>query len=420
MEQCRFDAVCSRWQGNLPYVVAEDADRINRYIDGHFLKKVIARIAKGTPSVGTNLASKVSAENDVVDLHKNIPDGPPATENKPCLCTLKSSLKVSIDELGASEKLVRFSDEPLAEHARRGHIEKRADCESCSFASMRRRKHMQLCPKSFVGGILSIDLSGPHQAAKFPGEPDSVAQYALVGVYSPLRDDERQAVFESIGAQQKWIETVGGIPVETDGDEGGDYPIVIENDKAKVWPYVKILSSKKDPEVLAALQSMVAQINHGCSVSAVWGIHSDVGGGFSSVACQRWCAQQGIRRTTTVGYESSGNSKAERLIGTLKDLIRRLLAGAGLSTQYWAYSMCHACILSRYSVQSRKIPKGWPCFGERVLARHREDPHDDFKNRAFKGMYLGAISNIMLGSDDLVGYVLVSETEQILPNSAFE
>ena len=169
----------------------------------------------------------------------------------------------------------------MKEHCKYGHQEFVPYCPGCAQGAAKKRSHWRLDPDTRPGGTLALDLSGPHVLGRGFGMPSSTGyKYFLCGVYQP--------------------------PASADG-------------KAKApWPYVRWLKSKAGPEVLKAVQVIIAAINATHVQKAVFRIHSDRGGEFINIGLTQWAAEQGIQPTSTEGHDPSGNGQAEAWIGKLK------------------------------------------------------------------------------------------------------
>ena len=81
----------------------------------------------------------------------------------------------------------------------------------------------------------------------------------------------------------------------------------------EAWPYVRMLRSKTQEEVLKAVQEIVASIEATHVARAVYRIHSDRGGEFVNHSLKKWAAERTIALTTTEGHDpaqKTGKQKA--------------------------------------------------------------------------------------------------------------
>ena len=220
-----------------------------------------------------------------------------------------------------------------------------------------------------------MDLSGPHVFGRGFGVPSATGyRYFLCGVYQP--------------------------PAGEDG-------------KAQApWPYVRWLKTKAGPEVLRAVQVIVAAINATHVQKAVFRIHSDRGGEFVNMGLSQWAAEQGIQPTSTEGHDPSGNGQAEAWIGKLKQRAQAMIATAKLDTSLWPFAVSHAALTSRARAQQKDLGN-MPVFGKAVYAKLKVPELDDFKPRAVKGIFLGVTEHVANGKA-----VMYTDTGYIDINSA--
>eukprot|EP00971_Amphidinium_carterae_P307118 6103566-Amphidinium_carterae.1 len=171
------------------------------------------------------------------------------------------------------------------------------------------------------------------------------------------------------------------------------------------WYYVRVLPSKEASVVKQAIREVVNEINHSFRLPAVWGIHSDRGVEFMAATVRSECQRLGLHCSATPGYDPNNNGRAERGIDIVKDLGRRLLGDAGLSSRWWGHAVAHATVLHRLRAQQRDIPESLPCFGSSVTALVRQRPRDDFAPRGYIGRYLGAAAETPTGGGNYAGYI---------------
>ena len=81
----------------------------------------------------------------------------------------------------------------------------------------------------------------------------------------------------------------------------------------------------------------------------VRGIRCDNGSELISNAVMVHCEQRGIRQTLSPPYMPQANGKAERTIGVIKEKMRSMLVGAGMSGKFWADAMQYAAIVHNVS-----------------------------------------------------------------------
>ena len=122
--------------------------------------------------------------------------------------------------------------------------------------------------------------------------------------------------------------------------------------------YVEVISAKAD--AAAATQRLLARArnDHGhLPTHIAFRLHSDKGQEFLSNALEQYCADHGIRRTTTAGYDPSANGAGENSVGYIKRKARQLLSGARLPTSWWGTATLAAAYYSRCAAGLENWPK---------------------------------------------------------------
>ena len=85
--------------------------------------------------------------------------------------------------------------------------------------------------------------------------------------------------------------------------------------------------------------------------------HTDKGTEYVNKQCQDYFSEEGITHTTTSGYASMENGKAERRNRTLRDDIRTNLASSGLDQKYWAQAMDYSVALRNKAASDGVSPE---------------------------------------------------------------
>ena len=99
------------------------------------------------------------------------------------------------------------------------------------------------------------------------------------------------------------------------------------------------LASKSASEVLAGTQELFSLLRrHGCPVAR---IHTDVGREFDNNPFKRWCMQRGLARTFSPPDEHQSNGRAEAMIASIKQRVRRLLHASEMPTKWWPAAARH-------------------------------------------------------------------------------
>ena len=157
-------------------------------------------------------------------------------------------------------------------------------------AALRRRTHARRTNVSL--GTCSVDLSGPHEPTPRPGGHvnNNPCRYFLV---LTVRPDKTAVIPE-------WHP-----------------PLVIEPRTPPLY-YAALLSHKG--EATEQIKLLMAQINNDHAsfpTEVIFRLHSDQGGEFMSNELIAHCANLGIHKTSTVGYDPNSNS-AEGAVNLLK------------------------------------------------------------------------------------------------------
>ena len=86
---------------------------------------------------------------------------------------------------------------------------------------------------------------------------------------------------------------------------------------------------------------------------------------------------QGIKVTSTAGYEPNANGRAENAIGIVKSRARAMLHELGpQGRELWPLAVQHVCWCTREGSSDRKVTV--PAFGEKVTVKVKKTPSDSF------------------------------------------
>ena len=292
------------------------------------------------------------------------------------------------------------------QHVEAGHTPFRRDCRICQEASAKARPHRSV-PHPLCG-VLSVDFTGPlcrslddgvwkryilvgnftwmkPEGAEIPTGPNlaPVAEDQL-----PLGPKEGEAEEEGLAEDEGVAEDEGLAEEGLAEDEGraeerglaDDAPPAEEkqgDEEGHNFPRpAEVVSfrlaiptaSRQKNEVVEALHQMYIQLRiMGYPVTR---LHSDRGPEFLHPWVRDWCRNRNIIQTTTAGYDSQANGRAERAIQEVKMRIRRALAAAGWEQERWA-DACHFV----HQVERRRMmyrpSQEIPGFGEEVLVKKR-------------------------------------------------
>ena len=316
------------------------------------------------------------------------------------------------------------------EHLAQGHVPFRRDCAVCQRAAARDRPHR--AQGIAAPCVLSLDLTGPfvlgHDidgdlkkyllvgAYTWPvmeeAPWDEVEQLEVI----PDKDwptlEEEEALreveydlaqdLEAHGEEMSYRPTSDegedlemGEPEEDEGQGGGggdqleplpdtgpcepeppSVPLpktpeeVEEHQKAYEMITMSIclpLASKSAAEVLAGTQELFGMLRrHGYPVAR---IHTDAGREFDNNPFKRWCLERGLARTFSPPDEHQSNGRAEAMIASIKQRVRRLLHASGMPTKWWPAAARHVTELERR--RRENIKETLPRFGQLITVRKR-------------------------------------------------
>jgi len=156
--------------------------------------------------------------------------------------------------------------------------------------------------------------------------------------------------------------------------------------------YVALLGTKDEAE--EEIKKLLAQINNDHAnypTELIFRLHSDKGGEFMSEKFKKWCADQGIHKTTTAGYDPN-NNPAENSVGVIKRRSRYLLGGGRLATTWWGMAAIASAQLCRADAGLEEYPR--IPFGTRVMVVKDPKPRNAFVLQAEPATIFGPCENI--------------------------
>ena len=200
-------------------------------------------------------------------------------------------LEGEVDGKGITRGSDVITSQILEKHCEKSHSPKDPSCPVCQQATGTSHIH-HYCPElEKATRILHVDLSGPHE----PGWPYDY-RYILIAVARVQKTD------------------------------GSNYSLL---------PFVRCLPNKTSLECLGALSSVLNQIEALTLPLAMPGqritrVHTDRGTEFFGETLQADLFRRHVHHTFTVGYDPKANGTAERFVGVVKSMGRKLLFGAKL------------------------------------------------------------------------------------------
>ena len=160
--------------------------------------------------------------------------------------------------------------------------------------------------------------------------------------------------------------------------------------------YVALLSTKD--EAPAAVKCLLAQVNNDHAnfpSEIVFRLHSDCGSEFMNESLKTYCADHGIHKTSTAGYDPNANASAESAVGYIKRRSRYLLSLTRLPTNWWGMAALAAAQLSRADAGLVNYPR--IAFGTRVMVVTDPAPRNCFAPRAEPATLFGPSSSVSDG-----------------------
>ena len=321
------------------------------------------------------------ANKEVLDIVKKIRD----IEEK-----ARQKEEYYVNLLTVSKMRIRTQDE-LNEHRRQGHPSYSPDCPECKKGVAKQRAHHRAATRE--GGELSVDIGGPYQ----PGTPISDQlrvgahrrpRYMLVGAFIPFSEKD---------AKKRYEQEVRDRQVQ--GLEG---PVVMEQltkPGSQTLYFVEILAEKS--EAPTAILKMINRIENMHKCKAVYRVHTDRALELTAPRPRAFLENNGIMVTSTAGYDSNANGRAERAVRFFQEKARTLLATNIRSEKFqeklktlWPFAVQHAG-----EVHIREVLGQPRCkfeFGQSILSRVNK-PNTKFDPKLHKVIFLGFAPSVTNG-----------------------
>ena len=206
------------------------------------------------------------------------------------------------------------------------------------------------------------------------------AQYFVVGAFKTYREEEVQEISKNRLAAADASGTIATEEPPPPVDEQG------------MLYFVRPLETKQTAETADALQDIINEINCMYKTKVIWRLHADRASELSGERIRDHFRPQGIRVTSTAGYEPNANGRAEGAINILKARARAMLHGLGpQGRELWPLAVQHAAWCSRSgSDESRLVV---PAFGETVTVKIKKVPSDSFAPRGKEMVFLGGMDH---------------------------
>ena len=145
--------------------------------------------------------------------------------------------------------------------------------------------------------------------------------------------------------------------------------VTVEVDNAsKLLPFFVPMPKKDAMCAVTALKEALLMCDnrnlHQIKGSRVTRIQADGGGELTNKKIQDLCWEKNIVLSYSPAHQPSSNGIAERMVGTLKTTVRRMLKQANLGRGWWSY----ACRFPGHMMRERVLGREWtyPLFGQLV------------------------------------------------------
>ena len=147
------------------------------------------------------------------------------------------------------------------------------------------------------------------------------------------RDESGQASSpDALGNVEDATRDVG---VEEPGPDHQNVEEELKDFKVEVFRVAIPMPSKSAPVVLQTTIEMILRLR--ANGYPIHRVHTDRGGEFLG-HFKRWMTSRSILVTQTPGADPRANGRAERAVQSIKQQVRRVLHGAGVDINYWAFA----------------------------------------------------------------------------------
>ena len=237
-----------------------------------------------------------------------------------------------------------------------------------------------------------MDIGGPYvQGVPVTDRPVARHQwprYMLVGAFVPFGEKEAKARYDQEVKDRHAANLEGPVMLET---------TTMPN--SRTLYFVELLPAKSD-----APQGVIRMVNrienqHKCK--AVYRIHADRAQELTGDRARQAFENRGITVTSTAGYDSNANGRAERAVRYFTEKVRTLLSSKIRSEKFqerlqqlWTYAAQHAGDVHRREMFGE--PRCKYEFGQCILSRVKE-PATKFDPRMQRVIFLGFAPNVTNG-----------------------
>ena len=287
-------------------------------------------------------------------------------------------------------KLKFKSQAELDQHRREGHVSYSPHCPECKNGTVKQRPHHRQTLRQ--GGELSIDVAGPYSLG-MPVTDRAVVKtrwprYMLVGAFVPFKEKEVLEQYEQEVRDMRAAGLAGPVPMELSTKPNG-----------QTMYFVEMLSEKS--EAARAGITMINRIQNLFKRKAVYRVHADRAQELTGERAREAFERIGVTVTSTAGYESNANGRAERAVLFFQEKVRTLLSTNIRSERFqkqlasfWTFAAQHSGEVRRREQMGE--PRSKYEFGQTVLSKVKE-PLTKFHPRLQKVTFLGFAPNVTNG-----------------------
>ena len=211
--------------------------------------------------------------------------------------------------------------------------------------------------------------------------------YILVGTLIPFNEKDAKARYEQEVRDRRAMGLEGPVQLET------------TKPNAQTLYYVEVMAEKSNAP--CAIMRIISRIENQHKCKAVYRVHADRAQELTGERTQMFFENQGITVTSTAGYDSNANGRAERAVSWFLQKARTLLSSNIRSEKFqnklkslWTFAVQHAGEVHRREVFGE--PRCKYEFGQVVLSRVK-DPSTKLTPRMHRVLFLGFAPNVTNG-----------------------
>ena len=204
----------------------------------------------------------------------------------------------------------------LDKHRRQGHIQYSPDCPECKRGVARQRAHHRA--ETRTGGELSIDVGGPYPVGIPVSDQQNIAQhrypkYILVGAFIPFSDRDAKNHYEQEVRDRHAMGLEGPVQIEA-----------LTKPNSQTLYFVELMADKG--EAPTAVRRMIKNIENLHKCKAVYRVHADRAKELTGDRHKKFLEDNGVMVTSTAGYDSNANGRAERAVQFFQTKARTMLS----------------------------------------------------------------------------------------------